>query len=68
VESCLLQAEKISGLVLEKAVADEDGHLEIVFQHDSLKDPHESVLTDADRACLDQVERAFLDHRGSQDP
>jgi hypothetical protein len=67
VESCLVRAEKISGLVLEEAVVNEVGHLEIVFQHDSLKDPNESVLTDADRACLDQVERAFLDHRGSQD-
>ncbi len=65
-EDCLLQAEKITGLVVEKAGVDEDGHLEIVFQHDTLEDPTESVLTDIDRACLEQVEHALLAHR-SQD-
>jgi hypothetical protein len=66
-ESCLLEAERITGLVLETAVVDKDGHLEIVFQHDSLEDPNESVLTAADRACLEQVERALGERQASQD-
>ena len=65
-ENCLQQAQKITGLAVEKAGIDEDGHLEIVFQHDTLDDPTESVLTDVDRACLEQVEQAIRDRR-SQD-
>ena len=66
VESCLLQAPLVSGLVLIDAGVDEAGHLDIKFEHDGLEDPLETVLTDSDRACLERVERAYRDHRTAQ--
>jgi len=65
VQSCLLGAKNVSGLVLQEAAVGKDGHLQVTFRHDSPEDLSQAILTNEDKECLGRVEQAFAESQTS---